>query len=344
MDVRRGPARSRRLALCASHVLALALAVSTPACHGARVGPPVSPRRAGVVRYVVAGATRQVDLATGETTVVLAATYPGLRRARRETPWDVRDPVTARYVAQYEQEGDAAAGRRFALWSVAAGEDVPQPVPFDGPVAPFDAPLASAVMSPDGQRLYLCGAGGALVAARKGRTLAFAAPEALGGGVSIVHDVSPDGALAVVSGHVPFKWGDPANVVAPRQVSVFRLDGRGHLAGDATRAVYPFLEGRFVQTPSFAEASAILFEGDDDDPDAGDHLFIVLPGASSARALVPAAVAKRDFNTPCAIRGGPIVFWEAHAKRYLLRAFDPRAGETVTLSGWMPFSGYVRCR
>jgi hypothetical protein len=250
--------------------------------------------------------------------------------------------VTARYVAQYQGDEGAPA---FALWSVrGAGDGAPVRVAVDGATDLFDAPLVSALLSPDGQRFYLCGARGAFVAVRKGRALEFAAPEALGGGVSIVHDVSPDGALAIVSGHRPFKWDDPANVVAPRQVSVVRLDARGELAGDVTRALYPFLEGRFVQTPSFAEGGAILFEGDDDVPAEGDHLFLGMPGATSARPVVPAAVAKPDFNTPCAIEGGPIVLWEAHAKRYLLRAFDPRAGGTVTLSDWTPFSGYVRCR
>jgi hypothetical protein len=131
--------RSRRL----KDALALAVCLSTPACRGARDDPRASrpsPRLGATARYVVAGATREVDVSTGKTTEVLAATYPGLRRARRETPWDVRDPVTLRYVTQYQGESDAAADLRFALWSVAAGEAAPQPVPFGGPPEPFDAP------------------------------------------------------------------------------------------------------------------------------------------------------------------------------------------------------------
>lgn len=301
-------------------------------------GPPPGPVAPLELRYVAARVTRAVDANTLAQRVVLAATYPGgLSRAVAGTAWDVRDPVTGRYYAQY------TGGGKSGLYSVGT-DGAAELVVFDGNTTSlFADALYWGTSDYAGDRLFLSGRGGAFVARRKGATLAFEAPVALGKSVEIVHDVSPNGALAIVSGVKPYKWGDAENVVAPRMYSIFKVNADGTLGADVSSQYAPFTS-LYAQAPHFLQdGSGVVFEGDDD-ANTGDHLFIYAFGGA-VKEFVPKAFTDMDFNTPCALADGRVAFWESVDSAYYLRLHDLAANTTksaVTTS--FPFSGYVRCR
>lgn len=299
---------------------------------GTVVIPPTDPQ----IRFVTpANDTVRVDPKTMQSSTVLAKSYPGLTRTRDENSWDLFDPVTGRYIAQYQGNGG-----QF-LWSVKA--DAPQKVSFDGSSSIFDDVISWAVMSADGQRVYLSTAGGAYVATRKSANLEFSAPVALGQGVKIVHDVSRDNTRAAVSGNRPIKWGVAMNIVAPRQVSIFALNADGTLGADKTSDYSP-LASNYIQVPSFlSDSTTLLYEGDDD-IDTGDRLFLFKPGGQE-KEMFPQPLSAQDFNTPCALPDDRVVFWESDSHIYTLRMFDPKANNTVTaFNTSQAFTGYIRCR
>mgnify|MGYP003593290927 CR=1 FL=1 len=91
-------------------------------------GPPPGPAVPLELRYVAARVTRAVDATTLAQRDVLAATYPGgLSRTTAGTAWDVRDPVTGRYYAQY------SGGGKNGLYSVGS-DGKAELIPFDGNV------------------------------------------------------------------------------------------------------------------------------------------------------------------------------------------------------------------
>jgi hypothetical protein len=299
---------------------------------GAVVIPPTDPQ----IRFVSPGNdTIRVDPRTMQSSTVLARSYPGLTRTRDENSWDLFDPVTGRYIAQYQGNGG-----QF-LWSV--NGDAPQKVSFDGASSIFDDVISWGVMSADGQRIYLSTGGGAYVATRKSAKLEFSSPVALGHGVKIVHDVSRDDTRAVVSGNRPIKWGVAMNIVAPRQVSIFALNADGTLGADETSDYAP-LASNYIEVPSFlSDSTTLLYEGDDD-IDTGDRLFLLAPGGQE-KEIFPQPLSAQDFNTPCALPDDRVVFWESDAHIYTLRMFDPKANQTVTAYNVsQAFTGYIRCR
>lgn len=307
--------------------------------------PPVSARDASgrtvpadQIRYVVDGATLLVRPSKlGTHSQVLPASLEGRKRATNQNPWDLFDPVTKGFVAQYEGIDG------FYLWSV--GTDGPKRVEIDRMESEptFRSPFVHGVLSADGSLLFLSGSRQAFVAVRTGKDLAFSALKPLGQGVQLVHDISWDGTRVVVSGHRPAKWDDPTNVVAPRMASVFEVRSDGALGRDLT-AEYGPLSSVFVQGPHFmADSRSLLYEGDDD-IDTGDRLFVVSPGQGE-RQLSPEAVMDRDFNTPCVLPDDRVVFFESADPGYLIRMYDERSGSTVTVDErWYSFTGYVRCR
>jgi len=292
---------------------------------------------ASQIRYVVEGATVRVDLRVPGRATVLAATYPGLERATNQNPWDLYDPASKQFIAQYTGRGGAF------LWSVAGG--APERVPFEGMESEpaFHESFVHGVLSADGKLVYLSTAKAAYVARRTGDGLTFSALRPLGHDVQLVHDISWDNQRLVASGHRPTKWGDPANVVAPRMVSVFAVAADGTLGADLT-AEYPALQTDYIQAPGFmSDSRSLLFEGDDD-IDTGDRLFVFRPGEGQTE-LSPEAVEDRDFNTPCVLPDDRVVFFESADRGYLIRVHDAAAGTTETVDDtWYPFSGYVRCR
>ena len=311
---------------------------------GADGGPIVSPDGGQVVipandpqiRFVTpANDTIRVDVKTLQPTTVLAKSYPSLTRTRDENSWDFFDPLTGRYIAQYQGNGG-----QF-LWSV--NGDAPQKVDFDGSSPIFQDVISWGVMTADGQRVYLSTSGGAYVATRKSQKLEFSAPVALGQGVNVVHDVSRDNGRAAVSGNRLIKWGIAMNVVAPRQVSIFALNADGTLGADKT-SEYPPLASNYIEVPNFlADGTSLLYEGDDD-IDTGDHLFTFRLGGQETE-LSPQPLAAQDFNTPCALPDDRVVFWESNNHDYTLRMFDPKANTTVTVHPQsQAFTGYIRCR
>jgi hypothetical protein len=305
--------------------------VTTRDANGRRV------TTASPIRYVVDGATIRVDASVPGRATVLAATYSGLDRATNQNPWDLYDPVSKRFIAQYTGRGGAF------LWSVAGG--APERVFFEGMEAEpaFQEPFVHGVLSADGKLVYLSTEKAAYVARRTGEGLTFSALRPLGHDVQLVHDISWDNQRLVASGHRPTKWGDPANVVAPRMVSVFGVAADGTLGADLT-AEYPALQTDYIQAPSFmSDSRSLLYEGDDD-IDTGDRLYVFRPGEGQ-KELSPDAVEDRDFNTPCVLPDDRVVFFESADRGYLIRVHDAEAGTTETVDDtWYPFSGYVRCR
>ncbi len=301
-------------------------------------GPPPGPAVPLELRYVAARVTRAVDATTLAQRDVLAATYPGgLSRTTAGTAWDVRDPVTGRYYAQY------SGGGKNGLYSVGS-DGKAELIPFDGNVTSlFAQALYWGTTNYAGDRLYLSGRGGAFVARRKGADLAFEAPVSIGKEVEVVHDLSPDGKLAVVSGVKPYKWGDAENIVAPRMYSIFQVNADGTFGADVSAQHAPFTS-LYAEAPHFLQdGSGLVFEGDDD-ANTGDHLFLYKFGGA-VKEFVPKPFTDMDFNTPCALADGRVAFWESVDSAYYLRLHDLSANITksaVTTS--FPFSGYVRCR
>jgi hypothetical protein len=306
---------------------------------GAIVAPDgatiVVPQRDPQVRYVNPNnESIRIDAKTLQPKTVLARTYPGLTRSRGDNPWDLYDPITGRYIAQFAGQGGSF------LWSVDG--DAPQKVTFDGPQTIFQDTIAWGVMSADGQRIYLSTEGGAYVATRKSAKLEFSALVPVGKNVKIVHDVSADGKRVAVSGHRPIKWNTPTDIACPRMVSVYEVNADGTLGADKT-GDYPRLASGYIQEPSFYyDSVTLLYEGDDD-LDTGDHLFQLKPGEME-KEIVPQALSAQDFNTPCVLPDDRVAFWESDNHVYTLRLYDPKANKTVSLSQGMAYSGYVRCR
>ncbi len=288
------------------------------------------------VRYVAAGVTKAVDPKTQASRDVLLRTYPGLARAIESMPWDVRDPSTGRYYAHY-------MGSQSGLYSVGADGKAVR-VPFDGDTtALFSDPLWWGVASYTGEFLYLTGASGAFVAKRKSGDLAFGAPVPVGKGAKMVHDISPDGKLAIVSGVAPLKSGWAADyVVAPRKFSVFGIAADGTLGNDVSSQHAAFTT-IYAEAPHFLQdGTGIVHEGDDDG-NTGDHLYVYTFGGTS-KEVVPQPLSEMDFNTPCALSDGTLAFWESSGN-YFLRLHDPVAKSTKSAVGTgFPFTGYVRCR
>lgn len=270
--------------------------------------------------------------------VVIESSYdgsPSLARATRENPWDVFDPISKRYIAVF-RNGD----NRHGLYAVGP---TPTEVLIDSaPEELASEPAAWGVMSADGMLLYLSTGANAYVAKRKGQSLTFGKPRNVGFEIGVVHDVSPDGTLVLASGHLPIKWGNSADIAAPRRVGIFRVDEAGQAKQDLSATHRP-LEA-YVQMPTFQDDGAgVVFEGDDD-IDTGDRLFVYRFG-SNLEEVHPSADTDKDFNTPCATFDGRIAFWESVPGKYLLRVYDPRSDQTQTVHDeWLPFTGYVRCR
>jgi hypothetical protein len=318
---------STRVLYLAPPLLAAALYCGTRAS-----APPVQ------VRFVVDGKTHRSDLHGEPAKVVVAESYPGLTRTTRENPWDLFDPMTGKYLVAFR-----AADGKHGLYAIAGATATPELVQFDSiPSTLTEAPPTWGVLSSDGALLYLSGDGGAYVAHRKGKGLAFGALNPTGFGAQIIHDVSADRKLAIASGTRAIKWDNPFDVVAPRQMSLYTLKADGTFAEDVTAKHPPLAE--YMQSPVFLpDSQGLLYEGDDD-IDTGDRLFLYRFG-SAPTELAPAAVRDRDFNTPCMTRDGRVAFWESGRKQYLLRLYNPADNSTVTVhDAWLPFSGYVRCR
>lgn len=302
-------------------------------------GPVVIPPSDPQFRFVTPqNQTVRVDARSLQFATVLAGSYAGLTRVRDDNPWDLFDPVTGRYVAQYSGNGGQY------LWSVAG--DAPKRVEFDqiDQTSVFKGAISWGVLSADGKLVYLSTPSGAFVAVRKGAGLEFSALKPVGQGVKMVHDVSRDDKRAVASGNRAIKWGSQTNVVCPRLVTVFDVNTDGTLGADKN-ADYPPLQSDYVQSPHFlADSRSLVYEGDDD-INTGDHLYTFSVGGSQVE-LRPQPLVDRDFNTPCALPDDRVLFWEADSSSvYTLRIFDPKASTTVTgrAQGY-PFSGYVRCR
>lgn len=290
-------------------------------------------------RFVTDNQTFTVKAPGQSPRLVIASEYssPQLSRAWRENPWDLFDPVSGLYIAPFEK-----ADGSYALFAVGDGAP-PVPVPFDStPAGLFEEPPAWGVMSADGSLIYLSTGTSAYVARRSAESLSFGVAVSVGFDVGLVHDISPNGQLAIASGHLPIKWGLPADVAAPRRMSIFEIADDGTFSRDVSADHAPLDD--YLQMPTFVgDSLGLVYEGDDD-IDTGDRLFTYRFGETPTE-IYPEAVRDNDFNTPCAMQDGQIAFWESMPGEYLLRVYDPKTDETATLNdAWIPYSGYVRCR